>query len=186
MRGSTNAQADLSSKQDTLTFDTVPTANSANPITSGGVYTALESAGGGEVWEEVDLTNFPTDWTEKDRFKIIFNVTPGASSVSSWTSKPSTAFINIDKYSTYRRKVLEFSLEGSVIDRTLINFKEGTNCLLFSDVGLNPASYFNGSGTIFSLYGFAFNAGGVTVSSVLNVTRSNLAQCVYKMWRLKQ
>lgn len=47
MRGSSNAQADLSSKQDTLTFDTVPTANSANPITSGGVYTALEEVGGG-------------------------------------------------------------------------------------------------------------------------------------------
>ena len=31
----------LSSKQDTLTFDTTPTSASTNPVTSGGVYTAL-------------------------------------------------------------------------------------------------------------------------------------------------
>lgn len=34
---------DISGKQDTLTFDTAPTANSTNPVTSGGVYTALQA-----------------------------------------------------------------------------------------------------------------------------------------------
>ena len=34
-------------KQDTLTFDTVPTANSNNPVTSDGIKTAIDSAGGG-------------------------------------------------------------------------------------------------------------------------------------------
>jgi hypothetical protein len=34
----------LASKQDTLTFDSVPTENSTNPITSGGVYTAVAKA----------------------------------------------------------------------------------------------------------------------------------------------
>lgn len=33
----------LDAKQDTLTFDTTPTASSTNPVTSGGVYTALSS-----------------------------------------------------------------------------------------------------------------------------------------------
>lgn len=32
----------LGGKQDTLTFDTAPTASSTNPVTSGGVFTALE------------------------------------------------------------------------------------------------------------------------------------------------
>lgn len=36
-------QAKLNLKQNTLTFDTTPTANSNNPVTSGGVKTALES-----------------------------------------------------------------------------------------------------------------------------------------------
>lgn len=43
----TNAQwSDLATKikgkQDTLTFDSTPTANSSHPVTSGGVYTAIE------------------------------------------------------------------------------------------------------------------------------------------------
>ena len=33
----------LSQKQDTLTFDSTPTQNSTNPVTSGGIYTALNS-----------------------------------------------------------------------------------------------------------------------------------------------
>lgn len=33
----------LSGKQDSLTFDSTPTSGSSNPVTSGGVYTALDS-----------------------------------------------------------------------------------------------------------------------------------------------
>lgn len=39
----------LIGKQDTLTFDTTPTENSQNPVTSGGIYSALQNAGGGGV-----------------------------------------------------------------------------------------------------------------------------------------
>ena len=35
---------DLSGKQDVLTFDSTPTANSTNPVTSGGIYTAINNA----------------------------------------------------------------------------------------------------------------------------------------------
>ena len=34
-------EIDLSSKQDVLTFDTIPTENSTNPVTSGGIYNAI-------------------------------------------------------------------------------------------------------------------------------------------------
>lgn len=37
----------LTNKQDVLTFDQTPTADSQNPVTSGGVYAALQGAGGG-------------------------------------------------------------------------------------------------------------------------------------------
>lgn len=41
----TKAQADvlLATKQNSLTFDTTPTSDSTNPITSGGTYTALSA-----------------------------------------------------------------------------------------------------------------------------------------------
>ena len=48
----------LGDKQDTLTFDSTPTENSTNPVTSGGVYEAIRDipAGGGATpdWEEND------------------------------------------------------------------------------------------------------------------------------------
>ena len=37
----------VSSKQDELKWDSVPTKNSTNPVTSHGIYTALQNAGGG-------------------------------------------------------------------------------------------------------------------------------------------
>jgi len=45
-------------KQDTLTFDTTPTEGSTNPVTSGGVYTAVESAKTERLlhYEEIDNT----------------------------------------------------------------------------------------------------------------------------------
>src|SRR5574344_1265211 len=39
----TDLQTALNAKQNTLTFDTTPTLNSTNPVTSGGIYTALET-----------------------------------------------------------------------------------------------------------------------------------------------
>lgn len=77
MRGSTNAQkaeTDLTSvnsaitslqngKQDKLTFDTVPVSGSSNPITSGAVYTALESAGGGGLTQVSEVYPITVDIT---------------------------------------------------------------------------------------------------------------------------
>ena len=41
--------AALDAKQNTLTFDTTPTANSTNPVTSGGLKTALDAISGGDL-----------------------------------------------------------------------------------------------------------------------------------------
>ena len=53
------------------------------PVNAGG------SSGGGEVWEEIDLANFPTDWVIGDRIKITtqyYVETSGAVNVSAnWT-----------------------------------------------------------------------------------------------------
>ena len=47
----TEINAELAEKQDTLTFDSVPTQNSNNPVKSGGVYSALQSQGLASAWE---------------------------------------------------------------------------------------------------------------------------------------
>lgn len=51
----TTARNALSGKQNTLTFDTRPTANSTNPVTSGGVYSYLSSYYR-QVYRNVELT----------------------------------------------------------------------------------------------------------------------------------
>lgn len=49
----------LSNKQDILTFDNAPTQNSTNPVTSGGIYTALENVKK-NAFKQVDITLYPT------------------------------------------------------------------------------------------------------------------------------
>lgn len=45
-------QAAWSAKQDALTFDSAPTQNSTNPVTSDGIYSALQSAGVQSDWAQ--------------------------------------------------------------------------------------------------------------------------------------
>ena len=63
-------QTDISGKQDALTFDDAPTANSGNVVKSGGVKVAIDSAprfyigtcstAGNVAVKQVDITGFPT------------------------------------------------------------------------------------------------------------------------------
>lgn len=46
----------LAGKQDTLTFDAVPTSGSTNPAESGGIYTALQTVGGTAVYKMAPCT----------------------------------------------------------------------------------------------------------------------------------
>ena len=48
------------------------TSGSSSLVTSGAVYTAINSSSGGEVWEELNLSNLPTDFVNGDRLRIIF------------------------------------------------------------------------------------------------------------------
>ena len=51
----------LGNKQDTLTFDTTPTDLSTNPVTSGGVYTALTSKVDKVVGKQLSTEDYTTD-----------------------------------------------------------------------------------------------------------------------------
>lgn len=53
--------AALNAKQNTLTFDTTPTANSTNPVTSGGLKTVLD-----ELDEKIATTGSSDDFFIKD------------------------------------------------------------------------------------------------------------------------
>lgn len=60
LKGHEDNAAAIATKQDTLTFDSTPTASSNNPVTSGGIKAAIDSAIGGvpNALKQVDLTTY--------------------------------------------------------------------------------------------------------------------------------
>ena len=50
-------------KQNALTFDTTPTANSGNPVTSGGVKNAIDAAAGAAGGGPIHYTFSASDWS---------------------------------------------------------------------------------------------------------------------------
>ncbi len=53
----------IAGKQDALTFDTTPTANSTNPVTSGGIYTAISAVSGDVDSISDQIDNALADYT---------------------------------------------------------------------------------------------------------------------------
>lgn len=53
--GNTTVAAELAAKQNSLTFDSTPTNGSTNPVTSGGIYSALSS-----IQDALVIDNTPT------------------------------------------------------------------------------------------------------------------------------
>ena len=59
----------------------------------------IPDVGGGEVWEEVDLNNWPTDWVDGDRIKICINYSGYDVTAESWDTLPKLG--DLKKYSDY-------------------------------------------------------------------------------------
>ena len=127
---------------------------------------------GGEVWEEVDLSNFPSDWVIGDRIKIFFKLFPS-------TSSP--YFIK----STNANRAIEavFNEETTGVYGTVMTSgTDSNNYVILENIYLNG---FN-SGTAssnqcFRLVGF-YNSSRV----ITTVFRPSLSEYIYKMYRLKK
>ena len=78
-----------------------------------GNVTPVKGSSGGEVWEEVDLLNWPTDWVSGDRIKISFPTSIMNGSVpSSWTSTISSVH-SITMLSGYSHGIFEMYIGDS-------------------------------------------------------------------------
>ena len=143
---------------------------------------------GGEVWEVVNLSNFPSDWTDGDRIKISFKFNTSAEATS-WTSKsPSSVNIIEDSSGEWTTGIYEMELkDGAQYQYIFIPIKINTS---ISNIRLTALQYlyspqnFNTS-DICMLRLVAFNGVGANVDT-LTITRSNITTYVNKMWRLKR
>lgn len=147
-----------------------------------GNVTPVNGGAGGEVWEEVDLNNFPTNWGNRDRIKVSFYDMFSQPVSGNWNTTPEMPQLNSSP--TNPLGIVELILFGSSQDNIIIAVKANGYNIGTVSISLSGPSEMN-SNSVFSVYARSFNSGGVS-SNALNITRSNISQYIFKMWRLKQ
>ena len=142
-------------------------------INASGNVEPTEISSGGEVWEAVDLSNFPTDWVDGDRMKISFKVYIESSYTSiGHSAEHNSPFIELDVHSYNSYITHPFLWNGY---DTYISI----STLYRADV-LN-----NTNNDILTLIGVT-NASTNYKSYPLSLNRSNIATYVNKIYRLKK
>ena len=127
------------------------------PVNAGG------SSGGGEVWEKVNLSNFPRDWVNGERIKIQFGN------------------LNTTYNGIYTFQIFEIGVTLSVNNN--ISFP----IAIYPDKSIYTLSQYGGYNTdsndIFSIWKYEF--GSTKSSHVLTINRTNISDYILNMWRLK-
>ena len=149
-----------------------------------GNVTPVEGSSGGEVWEEIDLNNWPTDWVTGDRVKIFPQCTLSTND-NSWTTKPTSVHFN--NVGTYRTQAIEIVIpDAQKYCAIPVTLQTGTNSILFSYIiSISDYSYWNKTNvTLFTVEACSFNAGG-KITSQKNISPTSNKEFIYKMWRCR-
>ena len=146
-----------------------------------------EEISGGEVWEELDLSNMPTDFVDGDRIKfqpvhIGVKTTP-----SNWSTAPTS--VTIEKNNSLTSCAINESLIGSVgYFKTPSNFNicdADSSYVTFLKWIIGTAGNWNNGSLFMNLYVYIFNGAGGKIASV-NIDSSNISSYIAHMWRLKK
>ena len=169
------AQNDISN----LTNNKVNISQGANnagkvlSINASGNVEPTEISSGGEVWEAVDLSNFPTDWVDGDRMKISFK----AYIESTYTSVGNNDLVNSPFIE------LDVHSYNSIINYTF--FWNGP--YNYISIGtLYRADVLNDTADNILVLGGVTNANTNFQKYVLRINRTNIATYVNKIYRLKK
>ena len=124
-------------KQDELTFDKTPTAGSSNPVTSGGVYTAIAniSSGGGGSGEAVQEIFFVDGTFDMSTFTFSTDVTFVEIAEQAVFGKDIKARARVE-VSGYLVQIIYLPISVANVLSTVANF-EGTMQVEGSDLGLS-------------------------------------------------
>lgn len=149
------------------------------PVNAGG------SSGGGEVWEEVNLNNFPTDWVDGDRVRINAKIYNSTVSTSSWSNAP-TAGTDITLLSS--NSIVELVLApgafagvGLIVSHTVMqNYITETVLSLTAS-----AEAFNTNDSIGNSLYRIYNGGGCVFAKTTALPKTNLIVAIDKMWRCR-
>lgn len=139
---------------------------------------------GGEVWEEVDLNNFPANWTADDVVKVYFKNVNVSNTPSSWSSAPGNPKLSIT--STKDTDYIIINMRVGATYRPI--YIEGSfNWVVTLTVTFGNYGNWNSSNvtTLGAIYACIFNGGGIGRNS-LSINKSDPSAVINKMYRLKK
>lgn len=142
---------------------------------------------GGEVWETVDLSNFPKNWVTGDRVKMIFKQNINPSAVGEWAT--ATCSMSTNQNNTDGGAIFEFELGTSYGSACLVNFTSYS--IPPNSIGLviaettNVVNWNGANNYMMSLVSITFN-GNNCVSETKSIKTNSVSTYVQKMWRLKK
>ena len=139
---------------------------------------------GGEVWEELDLNNFPRDWVVGDQVIVYPYYYRFVPNVSSWSSTITVNSSGVDsaKICAGSRWIVKDSYHSEQIIATELSLA----IIRYTTFRLNDlASLNHPSGDVGYLKANGFNGHGVETRST-TVSASTIPTYIYKMYRLKK
>ena len=141
---------------------------------------------GGEVWEEVNLSNFPTDWVAGDRIKIQFKCTPYLSASGlTWTSTLPTPEIQTISY--YSEMIEVYLIDSGPENNTIFQFRQIDSVVYYLHFRLNSVTFWDSeSSTLFWITPYCFNGKSSKKGSDVTIRPNNITTYVGRMWRLKK
>lgn len=138
-------------------------------IGSDGNVTPVTVSSGGEEWEELNLSNIPTNWADGDRFKIClkayYDGSTGTVKTVNYPTSPVLEFI-----------VPSYNYDNRFIYSTSAMSTDGISVSMIRQVF--KSTLFNN--------GRYMSIGGELASGSVEINSSTIATHVYKMWRLKK
>ena len=139
---------------------------------------------GGEVWEEVDLNNFPRDWVEGDQVIVYPYYYRFIPTVSNWTSAISVSSDGVD--SSQVCGASRWIVKDSYHSEQIVATELSISIIRYTTFRLNDLSSLNHpSGDVGYLKANGFNGNGIETRSA-TVSASEIPTYIYKMYRLKK
>ena len=144
----------------------------------------VEGGSGGEVWEELDPANLPTDFVAGDRIKFILNLKVDFGATS-WTAVPSETTISFS--GNYHTPIIEVQLESATQNaHYALRTYNLTSCICLTYITrIWDAGTFNGR-SYFTVHAITFNRSSGFTEAEKEITSTNASTAIVKMWRLKR
>lgn len=141
---------------------------------------------GGDVWEEINMSNFPTDWANGDRIKLMLVKSYEVKThPSSWTSAPLSS-PTIQEF-TCPSMVIETTLHTDSNYYNLIKIQGNSNAMYTTVLTIGSVNNFNDSSHIVANLSMeAFNGAGRTTIKYTTISSSSNNLSLVRLWRLKK